>query len=291
MFVILSVVTWGLSQLVLNRLYVHHTPEAIVFCKLFLTGLLIMIFQFKQMIRDFRWIYILTGVLGHTLYYVLTAYAVLLSNVGFLSVMQGTLPLLAIFFEMTVNGERLRVNKVIAAITSIVGMVLISGEGGLEGNLLLAGILIFISNVAWLFYLQIRKNRKINDSITVLGIECLSSGILLLPFVLMMGGFNPVTGRQGLEIFYVSIIATGFAYYIYMVGQNHIDVVVTSIYMNFMPVVTLVAYLIVYGQTLSTNNVIGSVMIALSTIATYKISMASDARERSIKREVGIGNA
>lgn len=268
--VLLSVVIWGISQVVLEDLYQAHSATSIVFYKLFLTGLLIVVVKPKACIKAFRPLHLITGLLGHSIYYLFTAYAVILSSVNFLAIVLGTLPLMALLFERIVYKEKIHTIKVMASIISVVGMVLLSGQLQLKGNLLIALILALLANLSWLLYLKVKKDKEMTDSIEGLGVECLSSSVIMLPFAFLEGGFAPILGMEWIQLIYVSLISTGLAYYLYLRGSQFIDLVMASIYINLMPVITLLVYLVLAGQLINIKTLVGMVLIVMAITMSYK---------------------
>lgn len=270
-FMVISVVIWGVSTLVNEHLYQFHSPISMVFISLFITGISIVMIDYKKVVAHFHWIYIFTGLLGHVGYYVLTGYALVLSSVGFVSIMVGSLPIMSVLFDRVVYKKGLDLQGILISVISVIGMTLLAGFGHIEGHLILAGALCFLANFGWLIYLHVRHVRKVTDALHILGLECLSSSVVMLPFVFLMGGFSPIRPIQIPQILYVSLGSTGVAYYLHLLGTRRLGATVSAIYLNIMPVISIVGYIILYGQTMSMSSIAGGVLVGVAATMTYKM--------------------
>lgn len=174
-------------------------------------------------------------------------------------------PTIVILLSPLIFRERLTVRKAVCAAAAIAGMVLVSGviggsphAGSLRGILLGLGAAAFYSGVVII-------NKKIRgiDALRRTTIELLSAGIVMLPYLLLTGGFGreQFTLSAVLLLIVVGVIHTGIAYTLYFSSMEGLRVQSVALLSYIDPVAALLFSAFLLREPLSVLNIIGAVMI------------------------------
>ena len=172
-----------------------------------------------------------------------------------------------IFFK-----ERITVKKLICILGALIGMVLVSGviDGGTEG-VRAEGIAFGIA-AAVLYACVVICNKKMKDiePITKTVCQFLVSALVLLPYVLISGGFKNMSFApiQLIPLFTIGILHTGIAYVLYFGSAGNLSANTLAIYSYVDPIVALIASFLILGETMTPLMAIGAALIVLSSVAS-----------------------
>lgn len=273
-YVLLSVFLWGVSQFLVDRLLNVFSPALLIMLRFLISGLLILLFTNGLPGRSapagynkpsFRLKYILTGGLGAFGYYFLTACALSLSSVAFVSITGGVLPVLAIIFDSVIVKRNTRIPQLLGAVVSLFGMYLFSYEGNFKFGTG-ATVLVVCANICWLFYGYLKNKWNIEEDSRVLGYEFTGAALLSLLFFPSFKIGEQVTGEVILIFAAVVILSTILPYKLYLKGSRTISLSTASMYLNLLPVTSLLPVL--FTGTLSLNPVqtAGMIFLVLSAL-------------------------
>ena len=125
-----------------------------------------------------------------------------------------------------------------------------------------------------------RKTKTEFDTSTISFIQILSAAIVLLPFVILEGQIMSVFKLDIISIALIiilGIVHTGFAYYLYFSTYKKLTAITIVSYSYLEPVFSIVLSVIFLSEVLSTNQIIGGILILGSTyISEYTKNKTSD---------------
>lgn len=104
------------------------------------------------------------------------------------------------------------------------------------------------------------------DKTIVLNYQAFVGVVTVLPFALL----NPVSGDALLKpevwgnLLLLGVFNSTFAYFLNMYALKQIGVTLSNLFLNFMPVVTILAALVLYHTVPSSKQVIGGILIIAS---------------------------
>lgn len=263
-YVLLSVLLWGSSQFLMDRLNQVFSPALMIFLRFLLSGIIITL-PIKRTRKTFQWKYFITGGLGAFGYYILTVYAMVLSSVSFVAIMGGSLPILAVLVDLVLVKQKSRRIQIIAAMISTLGIFLYSFDTDIRGNVF-AAILMIMANLSWLIYCYLKKKWDIGDNIQILGYEFICAAVLTLPLGWTFHVIRPVNTLSIAQLFGVVIFATIIPYWLYLKGSIGLSLNTASMYMNLLPVASLLPVLTFSGFHLSNMQIAGVAVLILSAI-------------------------
>ena len=168
--------------------------------------------------------------------------------------------------------EKLTARKTVCAAIAVAGMILVSGvteegsrqAGHLQGVFLGLGAAVCYSTVVIL-------NKKISgvDPYRKTTIQLLSAGAVMIPYMLLTGGFS--TGEFStttvILLLAAGIIHTGFAYVLYFGSMDGLKAQSVAMLSYIDPVTALLLSALILREPLSAAGLAGAVMIIGSAIA------------------------
>lgn len=261
-YVFLSVILWGLSQFMMEQLLIFFSPTLLIFLRFFLSGL-ILVGVFNQEKIKFHFIYIITGGLGSFGYYILMEYALNVTSIPFVAIMGGILPMIAIFFDTVLEKVEAVRMQVIAAVITILGMFLFSFQAKFKWNLV-GIILMILANVSWVIYIHIKKRFHTQNEMTALGFEFISAGLLTIPFGFSFHLLKSLNVVVIVELMLLIVFATIIPYVLYIKGSGNLSLSTSSLYLNFLPVASLIPSFFLGKLELNLIQILGICVLVAS---------------------------
>ena len=173
-------------------------------------------------------------------------------------------PTIVTLLSPLVLHERLTAKKAACAAVAVIGMALVSGvlggvqSGGAKGVLLGLGAAAFYSAVVIL-------NKKIGgvNAYRKTAVEMLSAGLVMLPYLLLTGGFGlgPVSAGALIMLLVVGVVHTGLAYLLYFGSMDGLRVQSIAILSYADPVSALLFSALFLREPLSAPGLLGAALI------------------------------
>ncbi|WP_073276866.1 DMT family transporter [Anaerocolumna jejuensis] len=227
--------------------------------------------------------YLPAGGLGAFGYYLLAAYALRITSLPFVSIMGGILPLLALLLDITVLRKKAQLTDWLKALLSVAGVLLLSCGAGFSWNIT-GGVLMIAANLTWLFYgilikswneqgknkqkkngqeLDRQENNRQEDNKhewnkqeenvekkntqkenAELGYEFLAASFLTFFFFQDFRVCGRIAMWEIILLLLLVAVGTILPYRFYREGSKGMSLQTASIYLNLLPVITLLPSLI-----------------------------------------------
>lgn len=189
-------------------------------------------------------------------------------------------PTFVILVSPLIFKERLTASKLLCAIVSLIGMVLVSGiaGGNIGGKNPPLGILLGIG--AAVLYASIVLCNKSVHGITPFDrttAQLVISAVVLVPYLLIKGEFAaidvsaPSFTRSALLLLVAGIIHTGVAYALYFGSLEKIRAQTAAIFSYVDPVTALILAAPILGEKLDAFGIIGAILIIGAALASELI--------------------
>ncbi|WFR58677.1 DMT family transporter [Anaerocolumna sp. AGMB13025] len=284
-YVLLSVFLWGISQYLIDNLLLVFTPALLILLRFLSAGLLILILLKGQRVFKkpdssgskapaFQFRYLLTGGLGAFGYYILMVYALSFSSITFVSIMGGVLPVLAVLFDRFIVNRRPGKLQIFAGWVSMSGILFFAIEGNFAWSVPSA-LLVIGANISWLFYGHLKIKWNIGEDSAVLAYEFIGAALLTLLFIPSYKILKPLTVSCILELAAVVILSTILPYLLYLKGSKAISISTASMYLNLLPVTSLLPVLLAGTLTLNRMQSAGVILLILSAVIGKEPSVPS----------------
>lgn len=219
----------------------------------------------------------LSGILGMAVYNLFTTLALKSVSASMVSIFNGAIPIFTLLIDTVfVSKKGISKKLALAAVLSFLGILIVvlgNGNEGLGKGSIIGYIFLSLSLASWLCYTFVGKSiMENNNRLVILQYQVLSSCLIFLP----IGLFTVKSANVDFRIFLntqviISFIvlgvfcsAVGFIFYskaLVTIGHS-----MSALYMNLMPVVSVVASWFVLGESLTLNKIIGVVIVVASLI-------------------------
>lgn len=263
-YVLLSVLFWGCSGFLADRLNQVFTPALQIFVRFLISGILL-ILPVKKNREPFRLRYIITGGLGVFGYYILMIYALAMSSVSFVALMEGSLPVLAVIFDRVIIKQRCHGMQAAAALVSLIGIFLYSFDADIHGSVT-AAFLMAAANLSWLTYCFLKKKWSAKEDIQILGYEFAAAALLTLPLGFTFDVIGEITLLHIMELAGLVLFATIIPYWLYLKGSKELSLKTASMYLNLLPVASLLPVIMIAGFQLTAVQVAGIAVLIISAV-------------------------
>ncbi len=184
-------------------------------------------------------------------------------------------PTIVILLSPIIFGERLTGRKMICALVSILGMVLISGvlEGRDAQQQHILGILLGLGAAA-LYAGVVITNKKTPgvDAYQRTTVQLLAAGIVVLPYLLLTDGFSGMvfTPATLLLLLVVGVVHTGLAYALYFGSMEGLAVQSIAVLSYIDPVSALLFSALLLKEPVTWVHIVGACLIIGSAMITER---------------------
>ena len=267
---ILVAVLWGLSFLSMKVTLEVLPPMTLAAARFIVACAVLPIAAFlakedlRIALRDVP-VLVLGGVLGVTLYFYFENNGLLLLSASEASLIIGTIPVVSVLSERMFLGTRLPSRVYTGSLLSFGGVSLIVLRPSSVPSSPL-GYLYMIGAVAvWVAYTF--ATRKVSLRYGRLNVTFWQSffGLIgCLPFALLeSSAWKTPNTWAVLNVLYLGLICSAAGYWLYMATLDHLGVGKASVFINLIPVVTVIAAFFLLGDRLGTFQWLGAAIALL----------------------------
>jgi drug/metabolite transporter (DMT)-like permease len=214
---------------------------------------------------------LLAGVVGVTLYFLFENNGVKLTSASAASIIVATVPILTLLVGALIYGERLTRREVVASAVSFVGVYLVIGANfAAFGNLadLCGSVLMLGAAFSWVAYSFLTRTlARAYSHLALVTYQTILATLTLIPLSLLeVRSWKPVTSIAVLNVVFLGVACSAMGYVLYVYAQNKLGVALSSLFINFIPVVTVAAGFIILGERMSPYQITGGALVVLSVI-------------------------
>ena len=206
----------------------------------------------------------LSGLMGITLYYFFEYQGISRTSTVNASLILAAIPILTMVVETVVDRRRMRGPQIAGAVISVAGTAIIVLGGSSEGAASLAGdLLILGASVVWVAYIFI--SRKLRDGYSSLSMntwQALIALVTLIPMALADPcdlGAIPASGWLAAAV--LAVICSALCYWLYGNALHEMSPLASAIFINLIPLTTLLGGVMLLGETLTWQAALGGAMI------------------------------
>ncbi len=276
--IMLAVVPWGLSFLNTKIALQALEPMTLAFFRfllaLCLVGIVAIITKKDLRIKkeDIKY-FMLAGGVGITIYFYFENNGVKYIDPSAASMILAALPIATIFAESIFDKRKLNIKLILSGFVSLVGVLIIissdlSIDGLMAGDGLIGYLMMFAAIGAWIIYsLSTKILFDKYSQFAIVFYQFLFGTILAIPFVLLENNnFELVTSTTILNVVLLGVFSSGVGFFAYNYAMKHLGVSKSSLFINFIPVVTIIASYFYYGSLIGVKQIMGGVLIIISVL-------------------------
>lgn len=276
--IMLAVIPWGVSFLNTKIALEALEPMTLCFARFFIALILVGIVGIvtKKDLRikkeDIKY-FVLAGGVGITIYFYFENNGVKYIEPAAASMILAALPIATIFAESFFDKRKLNKKLILSGLISLVGVIIIiSGditvESLLSGDGLIGYLMMFAAIGAWIVYslsTKILFNKYSQFSIVFY--QFLFGTVLAIPFMLFeSNSFELVNQTIVLNVVILGVFSSGVGFFAYNYAMKHLGISKASLFVNFIPVVTIIASYFYYGSLIGMKQIIGGLLIIISVL-------------------------
>lgn len=266
-------VMWGLSFIASKHaMNVGFTPMQLALWRYILTAAVltpVVLFKEKRMRISRQDIIplILSSLFGITLYYFFEYQGIKRTSAVNASLILAAIPILTLMVDTIAMKTKLRPAQAVGSALSLLGVYLVVRYGGGQGETSITGDLLVVgASLVWVGYIFVsRKLRGRYTSLSMNAWQALFSLPTLLPLALMeKGDWKPIPIDGWLAMAGLALICSALCYFLYGSALSHLSPVAISIFINLIPLVTILGGVAFLKETVTLLQMAGGLLIVAS---------------------------
>ncbi len=273
--IIVTVIFWGYSFVSTKILLQDLPPISIAFFRqLIAAGALFLILLYKKLfvkmaLKDVLLVFV-SAFFGIVLYFLFENIGLKYTTASNASIIVAAVPIFTLITESLFYKYKITARIITCVTISVAGVFLVIFEKGLDfsfgytlGNLLMIGAM-----VTWVIYTIVCKSLtgKYNG-IVITAYQMMAASVLFIPFIIPeINQWKGLSGYSLANLLYLSLMCSALAYYLYNVAVKGLGATVSSMFLNLIPVVSILGGVLVLNETVSFIQIGGMLLIMLSLI-------------------------
>lgn len=273
---ILVIIIWGISFLSIKTVVRVIPPMSQGAMRFFIAS--IILYFAKKKIKPNEKIkkedyknFFLIGAIGIALYFYFENSSMLYLPASIAGILIATLPIFIMISEIIFYKEKMSFLKLIGVVVSFVGVYLILSNHQIEGatnyKQFYLGLAMMMGAIgSWVIYsLIMRRLSGKYSSITITYYQFIIGTICFIPFTFQENIlWNQIDNIIIMNLLYLSVICSALAFLLYNYVIGIMGASQSSVYLNLMPLITMIASVIIFDEILTTWQIIGSGVVIIS---------------------------
>lgn len=294
---LMSSLIWGVA-FISSKILLEYMPATTIACLRYAVAtiflfILLKLMKVKQSLKSKDIIpLIVSGVLGITLYFYLATIALKTISASMAGLLNGAIPIITLAVEVIFLGKHVTKKIIFAFLLSTLGiyMTVIQSMSSMIESDWTGYIFMILAIISWIAYTFITPNlMKEYSSIYVLSYQTLFATILLLPFAIVE--INRVDSLLNMiyskvviiNLLFLGIFCSGIAYYLYAIGLKSLGGSTTSIFMNFIPMVSMISAYFMLDEPITYTKFIG---LSLVIISIFLVNFDGSIKGKKLKEKL-----
>lgn len=294
---------WGMNFISLKYLSSTFPPYSLVFIKfgiasLFLWGILFTKHKKGTAIKplekiDYKGI-LATGIAAFVFYSYFQIFSFSFLSANLAALLCALVPICSLLAEVIILKKKCAPLTYLLSLLSIYGVYLVLDmklEDFFSSTAIWGIVLMMLANISWVAYtMTTSRLQEKYGSLSSLTYQ-MTAGSIFLGIIaakdfslaiktLMVSDQAPLII---VNLLFVGIGTSALAYLFYIAGMEVIGIQLSSLYINFIPVVTAIASYFIFKEQLSFNQIIGMVLVVGSIIFINKVEDAYSRKQESLK--------
>ena len=276
---LLSTIFWGSSFVLTKHLLIDLTPIGIIFFRLLIASIFsvticLLVFKKKFFIapKDIKF-FIGLALFEPIIYFICETYSLSFCDPSIISVIIATIPLFNAFVARIYYHEVLTKLNIIGIAISVLGIVIMVAPELADSSLSIAGLLLAVGAVlaSTGYNAFLKKIPTTYNPIVIITWQNLIGLIVFTILFLILNQqqeiISQVVASKSIKnltyLFTLSIFCSTLAFIFYAQAVRGIGIAKSSIYTNFIPVVTLIISFILLNEKITLPKIIGSLIVFL----------------------------
>lgn len=286
-FPLLAVLIWSVNMVVTKMAASVISPAAISFYRWVVAVLVLAPFTLPGVLRQWAlirpnlWRLAVLGALGMGVYQGLLYVAAATTTATNMGIITSMVPLLTIAVGTLILHERPTRMAVLGALVALLGLGILLGEGDPRRLLSVGGtvgdVLMAVAALSYALYGVLLRKWSLPMGVwQSLFMQAVFVVLFQIPFFVLSAP-SPLTAQNLPMVLYAAIFPSLFAPYFWMQGVNHLGPNRASIFLNLMPVGTVVIAALTLGEHPHAYHIVGG-LLALAGVSLAQTRVRRAAR-------------
>lgn len=271
--VLITVFIWGISFINIKIAVAVIGPMTLGFLRFAMASVLLWIMK-KKLAPDTRvdrrdWAMMgWAGFIGVTLYFFFENNGVKMISAGSAAIIVAAIPIATLLSEAVVERKPLTLRVIGCALLSVVGVVMVTGIAPVPGENPLGYWLMGGAVISWVVYCLISKGLfQRYNSLTITYYQTIVGTVLFVPFMVFETTvWTQVTPVIWANVAILGIFASAIGFYLYLIAMDRLGIGMSSLYLNLIPIVTLLTGVLVMGETVTWGQGGGAALVIAAVI-------------------------
>ncbi len=260
-------VIWGLSFLSIKVAVAALGPMSLALSRFIIaSAVLLVIFKLREpdakLAKKDIPLMAASGIVGITVYFFFENNGVKMTTASTASIIVATIPVLTVISDHFFCGNRITRTKGIGVILSFLGVYLIvrdSGQLGLSSKYFVGNLFMLGAAGAWVVYsLVTRPLGERYSQLAITTYQTLFGTLAIVPFALFeRNNWQMVNGVVIGNIVFLGVLCSAAGYYVYVYAIGELGVDISSLFINLIPVVTVVSSYFILGEKITPVQMTG----------------------------------
>ncbi len=265
---LITVFIWGISFINIKIAVAVIGPMTLGFLR-FAMALVILWFMKRRMAPGTRverrdWgMMALAGAIGVTLYFYFENNGVKMISPGSAAIIVAAIPLATVLAEAVVDRKPITLRMAACTLLSVVGVGMVTGIAPVPGENPLGYWMMGGAVISWVVYCLISRGLfKRYDSLTITYYQTAVGMVLFVPFMVFETNlWDQVTPVVWLNVAILGVFASALGFYLYLMAMDRLGVALSSLYLNVIPIVTLLTGVVFMGDVVSWGQWGGAALV------------------------------
>lgn len=273
----LSMFFWGISYVWSKVVFEYYTPLTTIFIRLLISVVVLFLFmlisgKFQLIKRKHIWLFVVSALFNPFLYFVGESHGLHRVSASASAFIIATIPVFTPFLAYWFLHEKLNKMNLIGLLVSFLGVLFIIFK--LDFTLAASpwGIgLLFMAVFSAIIYTILLK-RLVNNykPVTIIAWQELIGMFYFLPFFYLLDAdtflsIHPSTNTI-LSLIMLGVFASSIAYALYAYVVKNLGVIQTNIYINLIPVFTVITAFFVLDEIFTTIKILGMILVIFGVV-------------------------
>lgn len=266
-----TMIIWGLSFVSIDYCLTVIRPMSLAFIRFFIASIVMFfICKYTRKLEKLRKKDIVgmafSGVIGISVYFYFENNGILFTDANIASLLLATIPIFTLFSDVLFFKEKLSGRKWGGVLISMMGVALIIGFNFQGGSSIKGNIYMLFAVLAWVIYSVLTKPlTKRYNNLSIVFYQSIFGAATLFPFALFdRNDYGSVDVSIILNVIYLAIFCSIVGYIMYVFSVDTLGITISSFYINFMPLVTVVGSFFILNKTIGLRVIIGGILVILS---------------------------
>ena len=270
----LVVIFWGISFISISIMLEVVHPVVLGFLRYVLAVIFVLILAFSKRIsfkvtKNDLFVFFLAALIGIFLYSSLENTALLYISSSAGAIFASLTPMSTIIGNRIIFKDSIKTRNIVFIVLSMIGVGLVVASDlrlDLSWWAILGYGLMILSIISWTAYNLFTKKVTLKySSLKVTTIQSIMALIIFLPSLFFAPpNFQLFETKHWIHLLFLGIICSGVAYYLYVHSVDKLGLTIPNIFINFIPVVTIITNAIMFQMQIHITQIIGGLLIIIT---------------------------